>query len=99
LAARRVRRVRKRVPLHARAVSHRVLAVARPAVGLAIREAREARGVSQAKLARRVRLPRSSILRMEAGELPVGLLELADIADALEMDPVELLRACMAKRP
>jgi transcriptional regulator with XRE-family HTH domain len=57
-----------------------------------IRAARLARGMTQMALARRLVMPPSVIQRIESGQRRCSLLELAAIADALEINPVTLFR-------
>jgi transcriptional regulator with XRE-family HTH domain len=54
--------------------------------------------MTQTQLARRIGMKQSTVSRMESGERRVSLLELADVADALKVDPVELFRACLPER-
>lgn len=61
-------------------------------LGLRISQWRTQRGLSQAALAMRVGLDQPKLSRIEAGERRVSSLELADLADALGVDPLDLLQ-------
>lgn len=61
------------------------------AVGEAIRRKREARALSQATLAKRVNLSRTSITNIESGAQALPLHNFLAIAEALSADPAELL--------
>jgi transcriptional regulator with XRE-family HTH domain len=61
------------------------------ALGLAIRQLRRARGVSQEAFAASCRLHRTYIGGIERGERNVSFANLLRIADALEVRPSELL--------
>ncbi len=56
----------------------------RKSLGCAIREQREAQGLSQQKLALMVGSSKSHIWRIESGKVSVGLDDLGRIADALD---------------
>jgi transcriptional regulator with XRE-family HTH domain len=53
---------------------------------------RVALGLRQSDLAARTRLSKNTIARIEAASHPVALRTLARVADALNTDPVSLLR-------
>ncbi|MBY3129801.1 MULTISPECIES: helix-turn-helix domain-containing protein [Rhizobium] len=61
------------------------------AVGEAIRRKREARALSQAALAKRVNLSRTSITNIESGTQALPLHNFLAIAEALSAEPAELL--------
>ncbi|QPB24576.1 helix-turn-helix transcriptional regulator [Rhizobium sp. 007] len=61
------------------------------AVGEAIRRKREARAMSQASLAEKVSLARTSITNIEAGTQAIPLHNFLSIAQALAAEPGELL--------
>lgn len=63
----------------------------RAALGSAIRQRREAQGLSQYKLALMVGSSKSHIWRIETGRVGVGLDDLARIADALDTEVRELV--------
>lgn len=54
-------------------------------LGQRIREARLANGLSQVQFAERIRLERSALVRIEAGERKVSALELLRISDELQL--------------
>jgi len=54
--------------------------------GIYIREAREAAGISQTELARRLGSHQSAIARLEAGQAYLNMRTLERIADALGFD-------------
>lgn len=56
----------------------------RLALGAAIKERREAQGLSQARLALMAGSSKSHIWRIETGRISVGIDELSRIADALD---------------
>lgn len=60
-------------------------------IGINIREARIAAGLTQAELAERVPILRTSITNIEAGRQRLPLTTLYDIADALKVQAVQLL--------
>ncbi len=64
-------------------------------LGIAIATLRKIRGLSQEKLAAKANISRSHLSAIEAPNLahPFSLEAFFDIADALEIDPAELLRA------
>lgn len=61
-------------------------------VGLAIRAERMSRGLTQKQLAHRAGMHQTAISRIECGDRHCAVLELAAIADALRVDPVEMFR-------
>lgn len=60
-------------------------------VGIAIRAARQAKEMTQAELAKRTGLARTSIVNIEGGKQRLPLATLYDIADALGVQAVALL--------
>lgn len=62
------------------------------AVGVRIRMIREALGISQADLAKRVKLTRTSLTNIEAGRQRLLLHSVERFADALNTSPKHLLR-------
>ena len=66
---------------------HRVLRV----LGRAIREAREAKGISQENLALMAEVDRSHVGRIERGDNNVALLTLFRLASALELSLAKLM--------
>lgn len=58
--------------------------------GAAIRDRREAQGLSQHKLALMVGSSKSHIWRIESGRVSVGLDDLGRIADALDIEVRQL---------
>ena len=63
----------------------------RRALGEAIKERREAQGLSQDRLAKLVGSSKSHIWRIEKGHVGVGIDDLARIADALDTQVRDLL--------
>lgn len=63
----------------------------RLALGSAVREKREAQGLSQERLALMVGSSKSHIWRIETGRVGVGIDDLARIADALGVQVRDLL--------
>ena len=61
------------------------------ALGEKIRRARANRDMRQAELARRVRLSRTSITNVELGRQGLAVHQLFEFADALGVEPCELL--------
>jgi transcriptional regulator with XRE-family HTH domain len=61
----------------------------------ALTAAREAAGVSQHELARRLGRPQSFVSKCESGERRVDIVELIHIFKALRADPVELVRTLL----
>lgn len=60
-------------------------------LGARVRSSREALGISQAELARRVNMTRSGICRIERGNNTTPISKLKIIASALDVDPMFLL--------
>ena len=60
-------------------------------LGVHIRQLRERKGISQRNLADMCNMPKTSIGRVERGEVSVTIRTLIKIANALEIEPKELL--------
>ena len=58
-----------------------------------LKEARIARGLSQAELGARVGLPQSHISRIEGGTVDVGLSTLLEVSRSLGLEPMAVPRA------
>lgn len=58
-----------------------------------LKDARKARGMSQAELGGRVGLPQSHISRIERGEVDVGLSALLEISRSLGLEPIAVPRS------
>jgi transcriptional regulator with XRE-family HTH domain len=67
-------------------------------VGAALAEAREQAGLTQQQLAKLLRKPQSFVSNYERGQRRVDILELLRIIDALDGDPIEVLRAIIERR-
>ena len=61
------------------------------AVGIVLRTARPAAGLTQAELAAKLGKPQSWVAKVEAGGRRLDLVEFVDVAEALELDPVGFL--------
>jgi hypothetical protein len=59
--------------------------------------ARENAGLMQWQLAKRLRKPQSYVSKFERGERRLDVVEFLDVAKALCVDPLELLRSLMRK--
>jgi transcriptional regulator with XRE-family HTH domain len=57
--------------------------------------AREKSGLTQAKLAKRLRRPQSFVAKYEIGERRLDVIEFVKIVRAMNSDPLRLLRALM----
>jgi transcriptional regulator with XRE-family HTH domain len=57
-----------------------------------LREQREARGVTQEQLARRLRAGQSFVSKVERGERRIDIAEFVEIARSIGVDPVLLFR-------
>lgn len=64
----------------------------RVSFGKRLRELRKQRGLSQEALAHKAELDRSYVGGAERGEYNISLLNICQLADALEVPPYELLR-------
>lgn len=69
------------------------------AFGRAVRQLRQERGMTQAELADRLDLGRTSITNMEKGQQSPPLSILPDIANALGVDPVQLVMKAVPEEP
>jgi transcriptional regulator with XRE-family HTH domain len=65
-------------------------------VGLVIRAARMSRGLTQKQLAHKAGMGQTVLSRIECGDRRCDVVELAAIADALGVDPVELFRSVLS---
>lgn len=65
-------------------------------IGENIREQREGRGLAQDELARRAALDEHALWRVERGTMMPTVLNLVQLADALECRPSELLHGVSA---
>ncbi len=59
-----------------------------------LRTARQERGLRQVDLAKLLDQPQSVVSKMERGERRVDIVEILVIADAVQVDPIEFIRAC-----
>jgi hypothetical protein len=62
-------------------------------------EARESAGLMRWHLAKRLRKPQSYVSKFERGERRLDVIEFLDVASALRIDPLEVLRTLMQKPP
>lgn len=65
-------------------------------VGAVVRARREAAGMTQAALATRSAMSRSSVTNIERGGQAILLHQLLDLARALRTDPCDIVRAASA---
>jgi len=65
----------------------------RQRVGMRVRAAREAAGITQEKLAAMIGLGRSSVANLEAGRQEITVTRLAYLAEVLRLDLADLVRA------
>ena len=70
----------------------------RPVFAANMRRLRNERGLSQEMLAREAGVDRSYLARLEAGWHFVGLEVIGKIAEALEVEPAELLKWAAKRR-
>lgn len=56
-----------------------------------LRRAREAAGVTQVELARRLRKPQSFVSKIESGERRLDVVEFLQVAEIVGFDPVRLI--------
>ena len=70
----------------------------RPVFAANMRRLRNERGLSQEVLAREAGVDRSYLARLEAGWHFVGLEVIGKIAEALEVEPAELLKWAAKRR-
>jgi transcriptional regulator with XRE-family HTH domain len=62
-------------------------------------EAREAAGLTQDKLARRLKRPQSFVAKYEGGERRIDVVEFLSITRAIGADPLSILKAMQKYRP
>ncbi|MBW0152121.1 MAG: helix-turn-helix domain-containing protein [Phenylobacterium sp.] len=63
----------------------------------ALAHARRSRGVTQTDLSRRLAKPQSYVSKLERGERRIDLIEVFEIAEALEVDPLALIASVHAQ--
>ena len=68
------------------------------AFGRAVRQLRQERGMTQAELAARLSLGRTSITNLEKGQQSPPLSMLPEIASALGVDPLRLIASAVRRR-
>ena len=56
-----------------------------------LRETRQKAGLTQAELAARLHRPQSWVAKIEGGERRLDVVELAEVSQALEIDPAKLI--------
>lgn len=61
-------------------------------------EAREAAGLTQVQLALRLRRPQSFVSKVESGERRIDVIELLEIADAVDADVGNMIGSLLAMR-
>jgi len=61
-------------------------------------KARTDAGLKQADLARKLGKPQSYVSKIEAGERRLDVIEFADLASAIGVDPVRLLKRVLAAK-
>jgi transcriptional regulator with XRE-family HTH domain len=61
--------------------------------------ARKQAGLTQDELARRLKRPQSFIAKYEGGERRIDVVEFVAIVQAIEADPLKLLRDLIAGKP
>ena len=61
-------------------------------LGEVLVRAREARGLKQSEVAEALQLPASYLSKIEKGNRRLDVIELIRIADAMEVDPAEIIR-------
>jgi len=59
-------------------------------------DARKAAGLTQVALAKRLSRPQSFVSKYERGERRLDVVEFAEVAQALDADPIALLRTLLA---
>lgn len=69
-------------------------------IGENVKRERKSKGMSQEKLAVKLKCHRHTILRIEAGEVDVTIGNLCAISDALNINPMKLLQGvdCFNKK-
>jgi ribosome-binding protein aMBF1 (putative translation factor) len=63
-----------------------------------ITDARKKAGLTQQKLAKRLKRPQSFVAKCERGERRVDVLEFIEIAEGIGTDPVALLRELIRRK-
>ena len=58
-----------------------------------LKDRRRAAGLTQTKLAERLRKPSSYVAKYELGDRRLDILEFLDVADAISFDPCALIRS------
>ena len=76
---------------HLRTARHKALIAA-------LKAAREAAGITQRELARKLDRAHSFVGKIESGERQLNVLEFCEYADALGADAVEVIRAVLSSR-
>ena len=76
---------------HLRTARHKALIAA-------LKTAREAAGITQRELARKLDRAHSFVGKIESGERQLNVLEFCEYADALGADAVEVIRAVLSSR-
>lgn len=59
--------------------------------------ARHKAGLTQHQVAKRLKRPQSFVAKYEGGERRIDVIELFEVADALEADPVMLIRTFLKR--
>jgi len=80
-----------RMVKHLRTARHKALIAA-------LKAAREAAGITQRELARKLDRAHSFVGKIESGERQLNVLEFCEYADALGADAVELIRVVLNSR-
>ena len=62
-------------------------------------EARKGADLTQAELSRRLKRPQSFVSKYERGERRLDVVEFGDVAKALGVDPLRLLRRFYSEEP
>lgn len=60
-------------------------------------EARQAAGLRQVDVAKRLKRPQSYVSKFESGERRLDVVEFLDVATALDVDPIKLIRAVLKR--
>lgn len=63
-----------------------------------ITSVQKAAGITQVKLAERLRKPQSVVSKVERSERPLDVIEFCEVAEALGNDPAKLLQAFRVMR-
>lgn len=67
------------------------------ALCLLLADARRKAGLTQQRLAKRLKRPQSFVAKYEGGERRLDVVEFLAVAQAMDADPVKLLRALLRK--